>query len=62
MNNKINECFQLLKYYRNKLNKQQYRTLKGQILSGDLNGFKKGLFKLTRKNNEIKENEVIKNG
>lgn len=53
------ECFKLLKCYKYKLNKQQYKTFKGQILAGDLNGFKTGLFNLMkRKNNEIKRNEV----
>lgn len=42
----MQECFKLLKQYRYLLTKQQKRTLKGQILSGDINGFKKGLYKL----------------
>ena len=36
----------LLKEYKNKLTKQQYKTLKGQILKGDIEGFRKGLFKI----------------
>lgn len=36
------------------LTKQQKRTLKGQALSGDLEGAKKGLERLT----EVKANEV----
>lgn len=43
------ECFKLLKNYKYRLNKQQYRTFKGQIVSGDFDGFKKGLFKLMLK-------------
>lgn len=30
------------------LTKQQIKTLRGQALSGDLDGARKGLFKLTR--------------
>lgn len=43
----IKECFKLLKENRNKLTRQQLKTLKGQILSGDTTGFKKGLQKIT---------------
>ncbi|MBR4486405.1 hypothetical protein IKS57_03485 [bacterium] len=46
----IQECFKLLKYYKYKLNKQQYRTFKGQILSGDIDGFRTGLFNLMKRN------------
>lgn len=35
-----------LNNYKDKLTKQQYKTLKGQILSGDYIGAKKGLKKL----------------
>ncbi len=35
-----------LKAARSKLSKQQYRTLKGQILAGDSEGAMKGLNKL----------------
>ena len=38
------ECYKLLKIYKRRLNKQEYQTLKGQIQSGDYEGFKKGLF------------------
>lgn len=47
MDSRVQECFKLLKRY--KLTKQQYKTFKGQILSGDIEGFKKGLFKLKLK-------------
>lgn len=40
------EELKLLKKYRKVLNKQQYKTFKGQILAGDINGFRKGLFSL----------------
>lgn len=36
----------LLKLHIYRLNKQQIKTFKGQILSGDINGFKKGLNKV----------------
>jgi hypothetical protein len=32
-----------------KLTKQQYKTFKGQILSGDIEGFRKGLFKVAKR-------------
>lgn len=44
----IKECFKLLKDYKYRLTKQQYRTFKGQILSGDIEGFRKGLFNLMK--------------
>lgn len=40
------ESFKLLNDYKYRLTKQQYRTFKGQILKGDIGGFRKGLFKL----------------
>lgn len=43
-----NECFKLLKDYKGKLTKQQYKTFKGQILKGDIRGFRKGLFNLIK--------------
>lgn len=49
MNDEITECFKLLKYYKYKLNKQQYKTFKGQILNGDINGFRTGLFNLMKR-------------
>ena len=44
----MKECFQLLKEYKHMLTRQQIKTLKGQILAGDINGFRKGLFKLAK--------------
>lgn len=41
----MKEAFILLKKYKYKLTKQQAKTFKGQILSGDIEGFKKGLKK-----------------
>lgn len=44
----IKECFKLLKEYKGKITKQQYKTFKGQILKGDIQGFRKGLFNLMK--------------
>ena len=57
MSKEIKQCFILLKDYRGRLTKQQFKTFKGQILSGDINGFRKGLFNLMKRN-EMKRNEV----
>lgn len=46
MNNKIKQCFLLLRDYKHRLTKQQFKTFKGQIFNGDIEGFRKGLFKL----------------
>ncbi len=45
----MKEDFKLLKEYKHLLTRQQYRTLKGQIISGNIEGFKKGLFKIIKK-------------
>ena len=45
----MKECIKLLKEYKYRLTKQQYKTLKGQILNGDFNGFRKGLFYIVKK-------------
>ena len=50
MNEIIKNNMKLLKAYRYRINKQQYRTFKGQILNGDIEGFRKGLFNLIKKN------------
>ena len=39
----------LLKTYRYRINKQQYRTFKGQIINGDIEGFRKGLFNVIKR-------------
>lgn len=41
-----------LKKYRHKLTKQQLLTLRGQILKGDIEAYKKGLNKLLRRKYE----------
>ena len=43
----VAEALKTLKAYRQTLNAQQLRTLKGQILAGDITGAMKGLRKLT---------------
>lgn len=48
MNKEIKQSFLLLKDYRGGLTKQQFRTFKGQILNGNIEGFRKGLFKLMK--------------
>jgi len=46
----MNEYLKILKKYREKLTKQQLLTLRGQVLKGDYEGFKKGLKKLIKIN------------
>ena len=41
----MNKYFMILKKYKKRLTRQQYSTFKGQILSGDFEGFIKGLKK-----------------
>ena len=45
----VKQCFWLLNSYKYKLSKQEYKTFKGQILSGDYEGFKKGLIKVIKR-------------
>lgn len=49
MDKELKRCFFLLKTYRYRINKQQYRTFKGQILAGDYRGFENGLFNLMKR-------------
>lgn len=42
----------ILKSYKRNLTKQQYKTIKGQILAGDAAGALKGLNKLQRKKSQ----------
>lgn len=42
----MKEEFMILKKYKYMLSKQQYKTFKGQILAGNIDGFRKGLFSL----------------
>lgn len=43
------QTLKLIKTNYHKLTPQQFRTLKGQCLSGDIEGAKKGLLKILRK-------------
>lgn len=43
MNFRLNQFMKKLKNSRPYLSKQQYRTIKGQALSGDIDGAEKGL-------------------
>lgn len=42
----MEQAFKLLKKYKYRLTKQQYKTFKGQILANDIQGFIKGLKKV----------------
>lgn len=42
----------LLEKNKNKMTKQQFKTLRGQCLSGDVNGAIKGLYRILRKRGE----------
>lgn len=53
----INGFVKNLKKYQNRLSKQQLKTLRGQALSGDLAGAKKGLTKLLRKERSYGDTE-----
>lgn len=46
------DALKLLKTNKRKLTKQQFKTFKGQILSGDIKGFYKGLHKLNASNSK----------
>ena len=48
----ITAGMQALKQYRNDMTAQQYKTLKGQMLSGDVDGALKGLQKIRRRLND----------
>ena len=43
------QCIAMLKARKNKLTPQQFKTIKGQILAGDVEGAKKGLDRLERR-------------
>lgn len=45
----MNEYIKVLKKYRKRLTRQQLLTIRGQILNGDIEGFKKGLKKVLSK-------------
>lgn len=55
------KAFHLLRMSRKKLNRQQYKTICGQINAGDINGAMKGLEKLLKR--QISEkNEGVTHG
>ena len=43
------EWYLLTKVYKYKLSRQQYLTLKGQLKKGDIDGFRKGLFTISKR-------------
>ena len=43
------QCIAMLKAKKHKLTPQQYLTIRGQILAGDIEGAKKGLARLERR-------------
>ena len=47
-----------LKASRNRLSRQQYRTLWGQVLAGDSDGAMKGLRNILQRQNKAKEEMV----
>ena len=59
----VNIFLKILKSERRKLTKQEYKTLRGQALAGDVDGAIKGLDKcLTRYLRKIVEGRSKKNG
>lgn len=52
MNREQKEALTTLLAYRRKLTRQQFRTFKGQIEAGDVEGFRKGLEKVLRETKE----------
>lgn len=47
------EALEMLREKRRMLTCQQYRTIKGQILSGDISGAERGLLRLTGNLNNL---------
>lgn len=45
----MKSAMKLLNQHKKRLTKQQYKTFKGQILAGDIQGFYKGLPKVLQK-------------
>lgn len=54
----MEENLKLLSKYRFNLSRQQFKTFKGQILAGDINGFRKGLFSLIMKKKGYSDERV----
>jgi hypothetical protein len=49
MGKELKQNFILLKEYKHRLTRQQFKTFKGQILHGDIEGFRKGLFNVIKR-------------
>lgn len=54
MNREIDEALKQLRANHGRLTRQQFKTLKGQILAGDPAGALKGLQRLLQQNNNNK--------
>lgn len=49
MHTELSDFMKMLKGNKENLTKQQYKTVRGQALSGDLEGARKGLAKLLKR-------------
>lgn len=49
MHTELNQFMKMLKINKENLTRQQYKTVRGQALSGDLEGARKGLAKLLKR-------------
>lgn len=52
-NPEVYQTLNMLKNYYYKLTPQQFKSLKGQCLAGDVEGAKKGFYKIVRKAERI---------
>ena len=52
-NPEVYQTIKILKNYYYKLTPQQFKTLKGQCLAGDVEGAKKGFYKIVRKASNV---------
>ena len=57
IDHEINRAIRDLRKYRDRLTPQQMRTIKGQILAGDIAGARKGLWKLLNKQEKERTNK-----
>lgn len=53
------QALERLKKISHRLSPQQYRTFKGQILKGDIEGFYKGISKLFRQEKRLRNNRKV---
>lgn len=49
MHTELSDFMKLLKSNKDNLTRQQYKTVRGQALSGDIDGARKGLAKLLKR-------------